>query len=50
MTQPESKLPLSLEEIRVLDASHIVTGPVCSLFLTDMKAEVIKIDHPPSGK
>lgn len=37
-----------LDGIRVLDASHVVSGPVCCWFLAALGAEVIRVE-PPGG-
>lgn len=38
-----------LEGVRVLDMSHVIAGPLASLYLAQFGAEVIKIESPQAG-
>ena len=38
-----------LEGLKVVDLSHIMAGPTCSMLLADMGADVIKVEKIPGG-
>ena len=38
-----------LKDVKVIDLSHIMAGPACSMFLADMGADVIKVERMPDG-
>jgi crotonobetainyl-CoA:carnitine CoA-transferase CaiB-like acyl-CoA transferase len=38
-----------LDDLFVVDLSRILSGPVCTMLLADMGAEVIKVEPPPAG-
>ena len=38
-----------LDDLLVVDLSRILSGPVCTMLMGDMGAEVIKVEPPPTG-
>src|SRR3954469_2021431 len=38
-----------LDDLFVVDLSRILSGPVCTMLMADMGAEIIKVEPPPSG-
>jgi crotonobetainyl-CoA:carnitine CoA-transferase CaiB-like acyl-CoA transferase len=38
-----------LKDLKVIDLSHIMAGPACTMLLADMGADVIKVERMPDG-
>ncbi|MHC1759449.1 MAG: CaiB/BaiF CoA transferase family protein [Negativicutes bacterium] len=39
-----------LEDIRIIEFSHVVSGPFCGMLLGDLGAEMIKVENPSTGE
>ena len=42
-------MPGPLDDVRIIDLSRIVAGPLATQILSDYGADVIKVKHPQGG-
>jgi crotonobetainyl-CoA:carnitine CoA-transferase CaiB-like acyl-CoA transferase len=42
-------MEMPLAGYRVLELAHLIAGPVCGMYLADMGADVVKVEHPVDG-
>ena len=40
---------LSLSGVRVVDFTHVISGPFCTMMLAHMGADVVKVERPDVG-
>src|SRR5713101_6776326 len=48
-TAAAQKPPRPLADLKVIDLSHVMAGPTCSMLLADMGADVVKVEKIPGG-
>src|SRR5258708_31842422 len=49
MLKRTQHMEAALENVVVLDLSHVLAGPYCTMMLGDLGATVIKVEHPAGG-
>ena len=42
-------MPTALEGTRVIDLSRLAPGPFCTMLLSDLGADVVRVEQPPAN-